>query len=81
MLGENVKAKYFENDYEAVEGSDALIVLTDWPEFRSPDFGRVKELLNKPVIFDGRNLYNPRFLAKQGFTYFAVGRPVLPPAG
>jgi len=72
--------KYFENDYEAVAGADALLVLTEWPEFRSPDFGRLKQLLNKPVIFDGRNLYNPRFLAKQGFTYLAVGRPVIAPS-
>ena len=80
VLGENVKAKYFENDYEAAAGADALIVLTEWPEFRSPDFGRLKKLLNKPVIFDGRNLYNPRFLAKQGFTYLGVGRPTMEPA-
>ena len=80
VLGENAKMKYFENDYEAVAGADALIVLTEWPEFRSPDFGRLKELLNKPVIFDGRNLYNPRFLAKQGFTYLGVGRPTIEPS-
>ena len=73
--------KYCQNDYDATVGADALIVLTDWPEFRSPDFDRLKQTLSEPVIFDGRNLYNPRFLAKQGFTYFAVGRPVLPPAG
>ena len=71
--------KYCQNDYDATVGADALIVLTDWPEFRSPDFDRLKQTLSEPVIFDGRNLYNPRFLAKQGFTYFAVGRPVLPP--
>ena len=72
--------KYCQNDYEATVGADALIVLTEWPEFRSPDFDRLKQNLSEPVIFDGRNLYNPRFLAKQGFTYLAVGRPVLPPA-
>ena len=77
VLPESVK--YFENDYEAVAGADALIVLTEWPEFRSPDFGRLKELLSEPVIFDGRNLYNPRFLAKQGFTYLGIGRPVIQP--
>ena len=68
---------YFQNDYDAVTGADALVVLTDWPEFRSPDFDRLKELLAEPVIFDGRNLYNPRFLAKHGFTYLSVGRPVV----
>lgn len=72
--------KFFEADYEAVKGADALIVLTEWPEFRSPDFDRLKQLLKEPVVFDGRNLYNPRFLAKQGFTYLGIGRPVLEPS-
>ena len=80
VLGENKKMKFFENDYEAVKGAHALIVLTDWPEFRSPDFGRLMELLSEPVIFDGRNLYNPRFLAKQGFTYLGVGRGTVAPS-
>lgn len=79
VLGETVK--YCQNDYEATFGADALIVLTEWPEFRSPDFDRLKESLSEPVIFDGRNLYNPRFLAKQGFTYLAIGRPVHKPLG
>ena len=73
--------KYCQNDYQATIDADALIVLTDWPEFRSPDFDRLKQALSEPVIFDGRNLYNPRFLAKQGFTYLAVGRPRLEPMG
>ncbi len=73
------EVEYFENDYDAANGADALVVLTEWPEFRSPDFGRLKELLAEPVIFDGRNLYNPRFLAKQGFTYLSVGRPIVEP--
>ena len=72
--------KFFDNDYQAVAGADALIVLTDWPEFRSPDFDRLKKSLSEPVIFDGRNLYNPRFLAKQGFTYIGVGRPAIEPS-
>ena len=80
VLGESDRMKYFQNDYEAVKGAEALIVLTEWREFRSPDFGRLKELLAKPVIFDGRNLYNPRFLAKQGFTYLGVGRPTIAPS-
>jgi len=60
--------------YEAVEGADALLIATEWQEFRSPDFDRLKELLKDPLIFDGRNLYDPAVLARFGFTYYGVGR-------
>jgi UDPglucose 6-dehydrogenase len=59
---------------EALEGADALAIVTEWKEFRSPDFERIKKELKAPVIFDGRNLYDPSFVAKQGFTYYAIGR-------
>jgi len=62
------------NAYEAVEGADALAIATEWQEFRSPDFDRLKQLLKKPLIFDGRNLYDPAMLARFGFTYYGVGR-------
>jgi len=60
--------------YEAAEGADALAIATEWQEFRSPDFERLRELLSAPVIFDGRNLYDPAVLGRFGFTYYAVGR-------
>ena len=69
------------NAYEAAEGADALAIATEWQEFRSPDFDRLKELLKAPLIFDGRNLYDPGILSRFGFTYYAVGRgQSLPPA-
>ncbi len=60
--------------YEAVEGADALAIVTEWQEFRSPDFDRLKQILKAPVIFDGRNLYDPAMVGRFGFTYYAIGR-------
>jgi UDPglucose 6-dehydrogenase len=60
--------------YEAAEGADALAIVTEWQEFRSPDFERLKQILKAPVIFDGRNLYEPAMLGRFGLTYYAIGR-------
>ena len=62
------------NAYEAADGADALLIVTEWQEFRSPDFERLKQLLAAPRIFDGRNLYEPALLARLGFEYFGIGR-------
>jgi UDPglucose 6-dehydrogenase len=59
---------------ETLEGADALVIVTEWKEFRSPDFDALKKQLKSPVIFDGRNLYDPALMKKQGFTYYAIGR-------
>jgi UDPglucose 6-dehydrogenase len=59
---------------EALDGADALVIVTEWKEFRSPDFEHLKKTLKTPVIFDGRNLYDPAALKKQGFSYYAIGR-------
>jgi UDPglucose 6-dehydrogenase len=59
---------------EALEGADALAICTEWQEFRSPDFARFKSVLKQPVVFDGRNLYEPSLMARQGIRYFAIGR-------
>jgi UDPglucose 6-dehydrogenase len=64
-----------KNQYEVLEGADALILLTEWLSFREPDFDRMKSLMRTPVIFDGRNQYNPKTLARQGFRYLCIGRP------
>jgi UDPglucose 6-dehydrogenase len=74
-LEDNPLAKVLDNQYEAIEGADALAVVTDWNQFRNPDFKRIKKALTAPVIFDGRNLYSPSFVADQGFAYFSIGRP------
>jgi UDPglucose 6-dehydrogenase len=63
-----------KNAYEAAEGADALAIVTEWQEFRSPDFDRLKQILKGPVIFDGRNLYDPGMVSRFGFTYYAIGR-------
>ena len=66
--------KVSRDAYEAADGADALLIVTEWQEFRSPDFDRLKELLAAPRIFDGRNLYDPALLARLGFEYFGIGR-------
>lgn len=69
------KSIYYAKDvYDAISGSDALCILTEWPEFRELDYSRVREALNNPVIFDGRNLLNQEEVEDAGFTYFAIGR-------
>jgi UDPglucose 6-dehydrogenase len=61
-------------NYEAVEGADALVVVTEWNEFREPDFRRMKSLMRRPAVFDGRNIYDPRQLRELGFHYEGIGR-------
>jgi UDPglucose 6-dehydrogenase len=63
-----------EKSYDALKGADALTIVTEWNEFREPDFPRMRKLLREPVIFDGRNLYSPEQMKAQGFTYYSIGR-------
>jgi UDPglucose 6-dehydrogenase len=63
-----------EKSYDALKGADALAIVTEWNEFREPDFPRMRKLLREPVIFDGRNLYSPEQMKAQGFTYYSIGR-------
>jgi UDPglucose 6-dehydrogenase len=63
-----------DSAYGALEGADALAIVTEWNEFRTPDFDRVKSLMKKPVVFDGRNCWKPESAKKRGFTYFGMGR-------
>ena len=72
LLGDRVE--YAASPYAAVEGAEALFLVTEWNEFRQPDFARVKQLMARPVVFDGRNIWNPQRLAELGFTYHGVGR-------
>jgi len=78
-FGERVS--YHRLNYEALRDADALLIVTEWNEFRRPDFGRMKKLLRNPVIFDGRNLYEPETMREQGFTYFPIGRRAVHPSG
>ncbi|MFC1793982.1 UDP-glucose dehydrogenase family protein [Planctomycetota bacterium] len=68
------KIEILQNGYDALEGADALVIFTDWQEFRNPDFEVIAKKLNKPVIFDGRNLYNPDIVNKAGIEYHSIGR-------
>jgi UDPglucose 6-dehydrogenase len=72
ILGD--KITYAKSAYDALAGADALALVTEWNEFRHPDFDRMKKLLASPVLFDGRNLYNPEQMKMLGFSYYGIGR-------
>ena len=74
VFGENPKIKYTHGNYDALKGADALLLITEWNQFRYPDFDKMKNLLKTPVIFDGRNQYNPKELKEKGFAYYGIGR-------
>jgi UDPglucose 6-dehydrogenase len=63
-----------DRSYDALNGADALAIVTEWNEFREPDFGKMRQLLKQPVVFDGRNIYSPEHMRALGFTYFSIGR-------
>lgn len=69
------RIEYAPSAYEALEGCDALVVTTEWNEFRFPDFDRIRSLLKAPVVFDGRNVYDPEKMGSMGFVYYSIGRP------
>jgi UDPglucose 6-dehydrogenase len=69
------RVRYTETPYDALEKADGLFVLTEWNEFRRPDFDRMKKLMKQPVVFDGRNIFDPVRMRERGFVYFGIGRP------
>ena len=68
------KIQYCENQYDVLKNADALLIATEWPEYRNPDFDRMKSEMKNTVIFDGRNLYNLETISELGFTYYSIGR-------
>jgi UDPglucose 6-dehydrogenase len=72
-LGDQIE--FCDLSYDALEGADCLVIATEWNEFRRPDFDRVRRLLKRPVIFDGRNLFSPERMGQRGFEYYCLGRP------
>ncbi|WP_368298721.1 UDP-glucose/GDP-mannose dehydrogenase family protein [Cytobacillus firmus] len=68
------KIKYFQDPYSAISGTEALIICTEWPQFQQADLERIKKLLKMPIIFDGRNIYNPKEMKEAGFIYRCIGR-------
>jgi UDPglucose 6-dehydrogenase len=76
LYGERADLTLAASPLEAVRGADALVIVTEWKEFRSPSFDEIHARLRHPVIFDGRNLYDPASVARHGFEYHSIGRPV-----
>jgi UDPglucose 6-dehydrogenase len=74
IFGDEPRLRYAENPMAALDGADALVIVTEWKEFRSPDFDRIKATLKTPSIFDGRNLYEPSLVQKAGLVYESIGR-------
>ena len=74
IYGERADLAFCKTGPEALQGADALAIVTEWQEFRSPDFDFIKKTLKSPVIFDGRNLYDPAHMVEAGFSYYAIGR-------
>ena len=70
-----------DDAYHAMEGGDALVIITEWNAFRALDFRRVKDLLSAPIMVDLRNIYDPVRMAEEGFRYVSIGRASLPPRG
>jgi UDPglucose 6-dehydrogenase len=73
------RIRFAENMYEVLKGADCLCIMTEWSEFRTPDFERMRGLLNAPVIFDGRNVYDLAQAKEHGFRYESIGRPKVKP--
>ena len=74
IVGKNASVSFADGPLAALDGADALIIVTEWKEFRSPDFDEIKKRLKQPVVFDGRNLYEPALVRIFGLEYHAIGR-------
>ena len=75
VFGTMARLAYAASPMDAVTGADALVVVTEWQEFRSPDFGELRQTLRQPLLFDGRNLFDPKEVRAAGLEYFGIGRP------
>jgi UDPglucose 6-dehydrogenase len=74
IYGERSDFQLCDRPMDVLRGADALVIVTEWSVFRSPDFDAIQQALKQPLIFDGRNLYDPDYLREQGFVYYAIGR-------
>ena len=68
------RVSFVQRGYDALKGADALAIVTEWNEFREPDFSRMRSLMRSPVIFDGRNLFTKKQMQAEGFSYYSIGR-------
>ncbi|MCO6431618.1 MAG: UDP-glucose/GDP-mannose dehydrogenase family protein [Deltaproteobacteria bacterium] len=76
-FGENNSVSYSESNYDVLKGADCLLICTEWNEFRRPNFAKMKSLLSGKVIFDGRNIFEPKMMKDEGFVYYSIGRPAV----
>ena len=74
-LPRSPRLAFVQSPYEAAKDADALLILTDWEEFTTLDLGRISDALKRPIVIDGRNLYEPEEMARHGFMYVSIGRP------
>ncbi|MBO6170588.1 MAG: UDP-glucose 6-dehydrogenase, partial [Desulfovibrio sp.] len=74
IFKDNALVEIVDDQYNVCDGAQGLLVVTEWNQFRNPDFDRVRSLLTAPLLFDGRNLYSPVSMARRGFAYFCIGR-------
>ncbi len=72
MFGDRIE--YATHMYDALEDADALVIVTEWLEFRNPNFERIRQCLRQPIVVDGRNLYDPERMRAMGFKYLSIGR-------
>lgn len=77
IFADNKLVEIVDDQYAACQGAQGLMVVTEWNQFRNPDFEKVRGLLTAPLLFDGRNLYSPSAMAERGFAYFCIGRALL----
>jgi UDPglucose 6-dehydrogenase len=75
------RVAYGTSNYDVLPGAHALVILTEWKQYRTPDFDRIRTALEQPVIVDGRNVFDPARMGRMGFDYEGVGRPRARPAG
>jgi UDPglucose 6-dehydrogenase len=75
------RIRYVDNNYDALDGADALLIITEWKQYRQPDFDRIRQMLRQPIILDGRNLFNPGRMRELGFDYTSIGRPTVRATG
>ena len=76
-IGKRPNLSYANTNYDALKGADALLICTEWGEFRQPNFDKMKQLLKSPLVFDGRNILDMKEAKRHGFTYYSIGRPVV----
>lgn len=77
IYGERDDLRVMEAPDAVLDGADALVIVTEWKAFKSPDFEMIRKKLRTPIVFDGRNLFDPKMMRRQGLDYFCIGRPVV----